>query len=159
MDELRPIFIYTIFFRWDDTFVTGLLREKLDLSILCLTPGARGILWDYVLSHCLVFSFVKQFLFNDIVLQKGPVNMSYVNNYKFLFCNVLEFQLERLESVFPSMSQVFAPFWSFCARKWLLQKLNKLDSKYNLELRWCFHVQNRPRVLKAPMCFEWNVVI
>ena len=116
LDTIRPIFIYT-FFRWDDTFVTGLLREKLDLPILCLTPGARGILWDYVLSHCLVFSFVKQFLFNDIVLEKGPANMSYVNNYKFLFCNVLEFQLERLESVFPSMSQVFVPFWSFCARK------------------------------------------
>ena len=107
------VYIYT---RWDDTFVTGLLRERLDIKITCLTPGILGILWDQILSHCLLFSFAKQFLFNDIVLKKGPAGMSYVNNYRFLFCNVLEFQLERLETAFPFLSPIVAPLWSACAR-------------------------------------------
>ena len=103
--------------RWDDSFVTGLLRERLDLPITSLTPGARGFLWDHLLSYCPIFSLVKQHLFNDIVLRKGPANMPYVNSYKFFFCNTLEFHLERLETVLPIVSPLLTPFWSVCARK------------------------------------------
>jgi len=103
--------------RWDDSFVTGFLRERLDLSITCLTPGPRGVLWDLLLSYCPLFSIVKQHLFNDFVLRKGPANMPYVNNYKFFLCNTLEFHLERLETAFSFISPLLTPFWSVCARK------------------------------------------
>ena len=103
--------------RWDDSFVTGLLRERLNLSITCLTPGPRGDLWDLLLSHCPIFSLVKQHLFNDIVLRKGPEDMPYVNSYKFFLCNTLEFHLERIEADFSFVSPLLTPFWSVCARK------------------------------------------
>ena len=103
--------------RWDDSFVTGLLRERLNLSITCLTPGPRGDLWDLLLSHCPLLSLIKQHLFNDIVLRKGPAEMPYVNSYKFFLCNTLEFHLERLETEFSFVSPLLKPFWSVCARK------------------------------------------
>ena len=103
--------------RWDDSFVTGLLRERLNLSITCLTPGPRGNLWDLLLSQCPIFSLVKQHLFNDIVLRKGPEDVPYVNSYKFFLCNTLEFHLERIETDFSFVSPLLTPFWSVCARK------------------------------------------
>ena len=108
---------FALTLRWDDSFVTGLLRERLNLSITCLTPGPRGDLWDLLLSHCPIFSLVKQHLFNDIVLRKGPADMPYVNSYKFFLCNTLEFHLERLETTFSFVSPLLTPFWSVCARK------------------------------------------
>ena len=99
----------------DDSFVTGILRERLGVEVTGLVPGAWGALWDSAISHCPCLGIVRQNLFNDIVLRKGPASMPYVGGYTHFFCTTLEMWLMRLEAL-PFLAPALSPLWAACAR-------------------------------------------
>ena len=103
--------------KWDDSFVTGFLRERLGLRLSGLAPGWRGWLWDRVLSSCTPLSLCSNHLLNDLVLSKGPPAMPYVNNWTFFLCIHLEPKLGWLHELLPEATPLLAPLWDICARR------------------------------------------
>ena len=64
-DEVLPMA------KMDDVFVTGILRERLGMSLTQMAPGLWSRVWDTSLSECPFISMIKLVFFNDIVLEKG----------------------------------------------------------------------------------------
>ena len=103
--------------RWDDSFVTGFLRERLGLGVSGLATGWMGWLWDSLLSSCTPLSLWSNHLLNDLVLSKGPPAMPYVNNWTFFLCIHLEPKLEWWQKLIPEAANLLQPLWDICARR------------------------------------------
>ena len=109
-DEVLPMA------KMDDVFVTGILRERLGMSLTQMAPGLWSRVWDTSLSECPFISMIKLVFFNDIVLEKGNPSHPYINGYKFVGCVLLENALENLEASFPATAYRFSALWRVCAR-------------------------------------------
>ena len=109
-DEVLPMA------KMDDVFVTGILRERLGLSLTQLAGGAWSRVWDNSLSECPFISMIKLVFFNDIVVEKGKPNNPYINGYKFVSCVLWENALENIEATFPSLADSLNSLWRVCSR-------------------------------------------
>ena len=73
-------------------YVSGLIVESIpQINLKSLAPIGGSRLWDGLLSHCPLLSFLR-YAFNPLVVSTGAVgdNIQYVNSPKFIACVSLE---------------------------------------------------------------------
>ena len=67
----------------EDSLITGLLRERLDVSIGLTSQGVSASLWLGIFSHCPWLSLTKLSFSNDLVLYKRSSrrHVQYVGHF------------------------------------------------------------------------------